>query len=251
MPDRQPKGWKVWVVRNRFTILLCALALLVFAGPITNAVRDKSPALFSRLLVSACFSLMLLSALVAISRSRRRLIVAAFLSAPAVLFQSVSTLDVNDHVRVVGYVLTIIFLGYVVAMIIGALFRRRAITTDMICASLCAYLLLGVCWAFVYSLTELLLPGSFSISESHLDVSGELNVSGAQSAFAIYYSFITLSTLGYGDVIPVNPVSRALSYSEAVTGQIYMAVLVARLVGLQISQALAGNGEGGRETTDS
>ena len=234
----QSKPWRVWMMEHRFTVLLCALVLLVVAVPVANAVFSRSPRVFSRLLIMTCLGLMLLSALFAISRSRRQLIVAVFLSAPAVILQSVSILQVKDHVRAVGYVFTIVFLGYVVAVIIGALFRQRAITTDMICCSICAYLLLGVCWAFVYSLTQILLPGSFSISDAHLGVSGELNVSGTQSEFAIYYSFITLSTLGYGDVIPTNPVSRVFSYCEAVTGQIYLAVLVARLVGLHISQAL-------------
>ena len=119
-----------------------------------------------------------------------------------------------------------------------ALFRQRTITTDLICASLCAYLLLGICWAFGYSLTEILEPGSFYISDVHGEASSTLNKSGAQLGFAMYYSFVTLSTLGYGDVIPVNSTSRVLAYSEAVMGQIYLAVLVARLVGLHISQTL-------------
>jgi len=238
------KPWRAWMMGHRFTVLLCALVLLVVAVPVANAVFSRSPRLFSRLLVMICFNLTLLSALFAMSQSRRRQIVAALLSVPAVILQSVSILPVNDRVRAVGYVFTIVFLGYLVAVIIGALFRRRAITTDMICASICAYLLLGVCWAIVYSLIEILLPGSFSISDAHLGVSGELNVSGAESQFALYYSFITLSTLGYGDMIPINPVSRVFSYCEAVTGQIYLAVLVARLVGLHISQALGGGSKG-------
>ena len=251
MKHKRLTSAKEWVMSNRFTTLLCALVLLVFAAPVVGIARIRSPLMFSRLLVLSCFSLMLLSALFAVTRSRRQLTVAAFLSVPAVILQSVNTLHVNDHVRGWGYIFTIIFLGYIIALIIGALFRQRTITTDIICASLCAYLLLGVCWAFVYSLTDILLPGSFNVSDSHPDVAKELNVSGAQSGFAIYYSFVTLSTLGYGDVIPVNPVSRSLAYSEAMAGQIYLAVLVARLVGLQISQTLAGNRKRGRETTES
>ena len=238
------KPWRVWMTRHRFTVLLCALVPLVFAAPIANTAFSRSPRLFSRLLIMTCLGLMLLSALFAISRSRRQLIVAVFLSAPAVILQSVSILQVKDHVRAVGYVFTIVFLGYVVAVIIGALFRQRTITADMICCSICAYLLLGVCWAFVYSLIEILLPGSFSISDAQLRVSGELNVSGTESQFALYYSFVTLSTLGYGDVIPISTVSRAFSICESVAGQIYLAVLVARLVGLHISQSLAGESKG-------
>ena len=62
----------------------------------------------------------------------------------------------------------------------------------------------------------------------------------AGSGLAFYYSFVTLSTLGYGDVSPLNPIARMFSYTEAITGQVYLAVLVARLVGLHISQTLIG-----------
>lgn len=218
-------------MEHRFSVLLCALSLMMFASPIAIGERERAPTLFSRLLVLAFINLMLLSALFAISRSRRQLIVAAFLSVPSVILMSVNAVYENDQTRGWGYVLTILFLGYTISLIIAALFRQRTITGDIICASLCAYLLLGSCWAYVYSLTEILLPGSFS---------EELNVSGARSGLAFYYSFVTLSTLGYGDVSPLNPIARMFSYAEAVTGQIYLAVLVARLVGLHISQTLVG-----------
>jgi len=129
-------------------------------------------------------------------------------------------------------------LGYIIVLVIQALFQQRTITVDTICASLCAYLLLGLCWAFIYVCIEHQRPDSFSISEVHTVETGKVNVSGAHLGFAVYYSFVTLSTLGYGDVIPVTAMARVCAYSEAVLGQIYLAVLVARLVGLHISQTL-------------
>ncbi|UCD52404.1 MAG: two pore domain potassium channel family protein [Phycisphaerales bacterium] len=231
VPQRQLKSRRAWVMEHRFSVLLCALVVVIFAAPIVSVVRERTPTLFSRVLVLACFSLMLLSALFAISRSRHQLIAAALLSVPSVILLSVNAVQGNDHVRAWGYVLTILFLGYTIFLIVAALFRQRTITGDIICASLCAYLLLGMFWAHIYSLTEILLPGSFS---------RELNVSGAQSGYAFYHSFVTLSTLGYGDVTPLNPIARVFSYSEAIAGQIYLAVLVARLVGLHISQTLIG-----------
>ena len=245
------KHLRAWLMGNRFTVLLCALMILVFASPIADVVRKKSPGLFSQLLVLICLDIMLLSALFAISRSRRQLITAALLSVPGLILQIVDTFYATAQIRGCGYLFTIVFLGYVIVLIIKALFRQRTVNANIICASLCAYLLIGLLWAFIYSLIEIFLPGSFSISDAHLDVSRDLNVTGAQSGFAIYYSLITLSTLGYGDVIAVNPISRAFAYSEAVIGQIYLAVLVARLVGLQISQTLLSNTERGRKPPQS
>jgi hypothetical protein len=239
MQTTELKPWRVWMKAHRFTVLLCGLAVMIFVSPIANVLRQgRPPTLFSRLLILVCFTIMLLAALFAISRSKRHLIVAGFLSVPSVLLQSINAVRPSDQINAWGYGFTILFLGYIVALVIQALFQQRSITADTICASLCAYLLLGVCWAFIYAFIEDQMPGSFSISDVHLPKAGTLEVSGAHLGFATYYSFVTLSTLGYGDVIPINSIARVFSYSEAVVGQIYLAVLVARLVGLHISQTL-------------
>jgi len=223
-------------VGHRFSALLCALILLMIGSPIAKALH--TPTLFARLLVLGCMMFMLLTALFAISRSRRQLMIAGLLSVPAVFLQVIDVFHENTYVKGGADALTIVFLAYVITLIIKALFQQRRITTDMLCASLCAYLLIGICWAFVYSLVEMLQPGSFSISDAHQDIVTSLNVTGEHAGFAVYYSFVTLSTLGYGDVIPVHAVARVCSYSEALFGQIYLAMLVARLVGLHISQSL-------------
>jgi voltage-gated potassium channel Kch len=103
------------------------------------------------------------------------------------------------------------------------------VTVDTICASLCIYLLLGVCWSGIHVLAEVLEPGSFQLPGHGPD---------AQFVdFALYYSLVTMTTLGYGDVIPSSPSTRMFAATEAIMGQLYIAVLVARLVGLHIAQA--------------
>lgn len=223
---------------RRFIVLLCGLVVMIFASPIADRLRDGPPSLLSRLLISACMSLMLLSALFAISRSRRNLIIATTLSIPSIVLHSIHAVRPGGQIAAWAYAFAIVYLWYIILLVIQALFQERTITADTICASLCAYLLLGVCWAYIYVFIEYQLPDSFSISDVHMRATSQLKESGGHLSFAVYYSFITLSTLGYGDVIPINPISRAFSYSEAVAGQIYLAILVARLVGLHISQTL-------------
>ena len=224
---------------RRFIVLLCGLVIMIFASPIADKLRQGPPGLVSRLLILACFFLMLLSAFFAISRSRRHVVVASILSIPSIVLQGVHAVRPIDQVGAWGDVFTVLYLWYIISLVIQALFQKRTVTADTICASLCVYLLLGLCWAYIYTLIEYQLPNSFSISDVHMSTSGKFNVSGSHMGFAVYYSFVTLSTLGYGDVLPVNSISRAFSYSEAVAGQIYLAILVARLVGLHISQTLA------------
>ena len=88
--------------------------------------------------------------------------------------------------------------------------------------ALCLYLLLGVLWTILFAFVELARPAAFHYAK---DVPGD-----ALENF-MYYSFVTLTTLGYGDLTPVHPVARTLAYLEAVVGQLYIAVLVASLVG--------------------
>jgi voltage-gated potassium channel len=107
------------------------------------------------------------------------------------------------------------------------------VTWNTVCGALCVYLLAGAIWANVYLLIYLLDTGSFAGASM---VAGTLDSPGAldrHSAAFLYYSFTTLGTLGLGDVTPRSPLTRTLSWMEAVFGQVYLAVLVARLIGLQ------------------
>jgi hypothetical protein len=98
---------------------------------------------------------------------------------------------------------------------------------------MCAYLLLGMVWAMVFSLIEILAPGSFLHGGQPLVAILSETRQPPISGF-IYYSFVTLTTLGYGDITPNSSPAAAFSSLEAVTGQFYIAILVARLVALHI-----------------
>ncbi len=94
--------------------------------------------------------------------------------------------------------------------------------------AVCVYLLMGLIWALLYLLIAQTIPGAFSGLE-------QLNWYENFSAVA-YYSFVTLTTLGYGDITPVAPLARFLAYMEAVAGVFYMAILVASLIGVAINR---------------
>jgi voltage-gated potassium channel Kch len=124
----------------------------------------------------------------------------------------------------------VLFLLLLVVKILKFVFASRRVTTEVIHAAIVCYLLLGLCWAFIYVLIENLHPGSFSVSS--------VNAANASTAYT-YFSFVTLTTLGYGDISPVAEVARSFAILEAITGQMYLAVLVARLVGMQIAHDMA------------
>jgi hypothetical protein len=112
------------------------------------------------------------------------------------------------------------------------------VTADKIYASLCVYLLLGLLWACGYLALELLRPGSLQVDG--VDLATSVGDAEGMLSHCFYYSFVTLTTLGYGDVKPTTPPAQSLAYVEALTGQLYLAVLVARLVALHIASSDSG-----------
>ena len=108
----------------------------------------------------------------------------------------------------------------------GKLYSSREVSGDTIKGAVSVYLLIGLLWTLFYMTVDRFDPGAFSMS-----VSGEkLNL--------FYYSFVTMTTLGYGDIVPVNRLARNMAVIQAVLGQMYIAILVARLVGLHIVHQL-------------
>ncbi len=100
---------------------------------------------------------------------------------------------------------------------------------NRIVGAVCVYLMLGVIWAILYSLLEAVVPGSFAgLTENTTD--------GGWDPDWVYFSFVTLTTLGYGDILPLSFSARSLAYFEAIVGQFYLAVLVAGLVGAYLSE---------------
>ena len=223
------------LARHRFLILLVALLLLLLFVP---AMRSLSLApLAARLIVSIAFLAMLASATYAVASSRRVAAICGLLLAISVVLQVVS-LTVNiDAIEVGRSLVSAGFLGFVCGVILRHLFQDIGVTTETIFASLCVYLLLGVMWAHAYVVIDIVDPGSFRLTPTD-DGDVSMRFSGVSFVNPLYYSFVTLTTLGYGDIIPLSPTARMFATVEAITGQLYLVVLVARLVGLHIARAI-------------
>ena len=120
---------------------------------------------------------------------------------------------------------SLLSLMLLLVVVLGQTLRSGPITFHRIQGAVAAYVLLGVIWAYAYSLVALLRPGAFSGPVSPAD--------GPRAWF--YFSFVTLTTVGYGDVLPVHPAARSLAMLEAVTGPLYLAILISRLVSLAVA----------------
>ncbi|MFA5555158.1 MAG: potassium channel family protein [Phycisphaerae bacterium] len=128
----------------------------------------------------------------------------------------------SDYLSFTNQLLTFFFFALTVYMLSRSLFRTHQVSQDTIKGAVCAYLLLGFLWSILYSLCEKVFPGSFiSLNSEDLRY--------------VYFSFTTLTTVGYGDIVPVGQFASVLTNIEALSGQIFLAIFVARLVGIYIA----------------
>jgi hypothetical protein len=135
----------------------------------------------------------------------------------------------------VALVLLTLFLLYTTVTALLGVFAEETVTLDTLGAALCVYLLMGYVWGSLYGLIFLLTPGGFHLPMGWTPAHEQGIATDVPMNLMTYFSFTTLTTLGYGDVLPVSGCARAAVVLEAVLGHFYLAVLVARLVGLHIA----------------
>ena len=208
---------------NKFLVMLLALVGVILFHPLIDNIVNI------QFLIEIFISLLFLSCIFAVSVKKHHLIIAALLALPTFTIMWTSHfVDIGgfEHVK---NLFGMLFMLYLTILFLEHFFRQDEINREVIFGSLVVYLLMGLMWGYGYTLLEHLLPGSFthpaSLSELDLD------------AFD-YFSFVTMTTLGYSDITPASDSARAMVMIQAVTGQVYLAVLVARLVGINIAQEL-------------
>ena len=202
---------------SRFGVLLASLILMMFLPFVL-------PERLGTLLTPVLFTVVLLSSLSAVADSRRHFRIGAALAVPTCALIIVSAAVETSRLSVAVSVFAIAFLGYVAILILAFVLRAREVDLGIVLGSVCVYLLVAFMWASGYALIEDLHPGSFAIPSVTVEES-------TRNALQ-YFSFVTITTLGYGDIQPVTRLARMVSVLEAVIGQLYLVILVARLVGL-------------------
>ncbi len=209
---------------RRFSDLLWSLIILLFAYPV---VSYFGVARFWSLL----FTAELLFAVHSVSEGTRSLKIAAALVTPAVLGELSFFFFETNETHWFSVVSVGVFLSYVIIVVYkSAVFGPGKITVDRTAGAIAVYLLLGLLWSLAYGMLAATDPEAFTGLEAFT-----LEQSGAQQDF-IYFSFVTLTTLGYGDMSPVSSLAKTLAYFEAVVGQLFLAVTIARLISLEVSQ---------------
>jgi len=200
--------------------LLIALIVLFVSFPFVETLRAGA------MIKSILLTLVLVSALLAIAGRGRILTIAAIMAAPALAARWINQYRPDLMPPEVFLIFAIVFVAFVIGNLLRFVLQARSISTEVLCGGISTYLLLGLLWTFAYWLVAEVSPGAFSFN-----VASEADPS-MKGFNGLYFSLITLNTVGYGDISPVSRVARMLAAMEAMTGLLYVAVLISRLVAI-------------------
>ena len=228
--------------RHRFKLLLGASLAVILVMPVVFEMVVAVSPTGGRTLGLAGGALVLLAATLVVSGRRRARAFAYGLLLPSLAFEVGAAYFWHDELLVVHYGVRIVFLAFIILEMLRQLFLPAEISFDTVCASLCIYLLLGLTWENVYAIMEFVAPGSIvTVARTAADVPGRnIGVHAAETFRMRYFSFVTLTSVGYGDIIPGSTLARMCAITEALIGQIYLLVIVSRLVGMHASQTMPG-----------
>lgn len=205
--------------RHKNAILLITLLSLILLSPLIQIFHG------SKLLDMVLTSLVMAASINAISyRKRSTLLIAIGLAALAVISGWTQAFDNNGQHEnhpiylILSHSFGAILYTYIAALLFKVILIEDEITIDQIFAGVVIYIFIGLIWAHFYGMTEVFLPDSIT------------NTDGSDPNF-VYFSFVTLTTLGYGDMLPVTRMAKSLVIIEAITGVMFVAILVSTLVG--------------------
>jgi voltage-gated potassium channel len=200
-----------------FLYLFSGLLALLVGAPIVNAMLGRPTVLVGL----AMHSLLLLTGVWTLAGSRRLFAVGILLSLASVGTTALATVRTTPSVSLASGAIAWTFCLLTAVLCVRCMFARARVTANHLLGATCVYLLLGVLWGLAYGMLHLLRTDSFRAADP-----GD----AIQIDDLMYFSFVTLTTTGFGDIVPVDRLVRTLVYLEGVAGQLYVAILVATLV---------------------
>lgn len=209
---------------KRFTLLLVAFLVLFLVQPFFAGNLGFLPFISDLL-----FFIVMGVSIYALSANRQYMIFALFFGLSAILLRWLYWIYPEQELWVASYLFAISILLFCDFKLLSFLMQLQKVSQHTINAAICVYLSLGLAWGMAYIVLETLAPSGFLLAEL-------VKEPQALMMEMLYYSIVTLTTLGYSDVTPITPLAKKLSVLEAIVGQVYLAVLVARLVSLNTTQ---------------
>lgn len=227
----KPMGFLRLYIGGRYIWIMSGLFLMLIIGPLVGRFEIVSSHIYIGDLV---IGLLLVAAVRAFIANRTHFIICLLLGAIAIIVGVGGRYlpgDAHSTVVAIALVLDTLFLTYLILLICADIFSTLEVDADTICGSISVYLLISGVFASIYTILVTLDPSSFDIPGPPTDPDFSL---GPDRLMA-YFSLITITTVGYGDITPQSEFARSLSNLEALIGQVFLTVLVARLVGRHLS----------------
>ena len=217
--------------RGRFQTLFVCLILFSLMTPFIKYST------FEGLFFYGLLTLSLAAAILAVSDQRSLAYLASALLGIAFLSTTWSTFFESSLIskitaNTIADGSAFIAFAFTATLILKTVIKPGPVTTDKIFAAVCVYLLSGIAWGLLYVLVYLNDPSSFMFSYGEPWLDNAPNETSSVFSVFCYFSFVTMTTLGYGDISPTSDFSRTLAWLQAVLGQLYIAILIARLVGM-------------------
>ncbi len=214
-------------VSNKF--LTASNSILLFIVIFTIFFVPFFPIEWHRILYSICYTLIFLLSALALSKNRSRIFIIAVL---VILIEWFSELFNFPILNKVSLVVNIFFFDLIVILFIQQIARAKEVTPQVIMESINGYLMLGMSFSILIALISVVTPDAFSFP--HLSKAFDPTISHFSDY--TYYGFVTLTTLGYGDVIPLTSAAKSISIFTAISGQLYIAIIIAALVAKYLNQ---------------
>lgn len=205
---------------NCFTLLISLLSLMLLYPYLEKGAWGPR-------IMSLLGSATLLAGVWAVHSKRKNFLIALWLALPTLTANWSYHFTQHPHLGLLTLFLSLGFYAYTTVAILSYVLKDGEVTSDKIYGAICGYLLLGISWGILYNFLEVIHPGSFQMIRANVTETGNFRWGDL-----IFFSFVTLTTVGYGDITPITAQTRSLAMVEAITGVLYVATLVARLVGL-------------------
>jgi hypothetical protein len=212
-------------LRGRFIYLFTALFLFLVLHPYFEGSRA------GEFLFIAFFMAIPAAGMYAVGYERRFLFAGILLGLPTIIWCLELLTGIDIIPADVGKFISVVFYLYTTLVILTHVLCAKKVTSETLYGAVCVYLMFGMTWMLGYRLIDEFYPGSFYLG-------AERSAGGIfEVADLLYYSFVTLTTLGYGDILPLSSQARSLAMLEATCGALYLAILIARLVSLYTTQS--------------
>lgn len=203
-------------MKNRFIYIILAIGLGLLVNPFIEHAGKTG-----HLLAILIFAMIPLSSFYALTEDTHRAMIILFLAAPFVILDVINLFLANRYLTIIAFSFGTILYLYIIVLLVKNLLSYRVVTTNLIYCAISTYLLIGIMWTSIYVVVEGISPGSF------------LGVS--ETSDLVYFSFVTLTTVGYGDIVPQFILAKRLAILEAAMGGVYLAVIIAMIVGRYMS----------------